>query len=78
MALWDSNWQPSAQSQAFLPLHLRRGGGGGVGGGGGSGGVKVLGKLPVPEHPTTIMCLSIETPKYNKFSICFKWKIYNF
>ena len=26
MALWDSNWQPSAQSQAFLPLYLRRGG----------------------------------------------------
>ena len=26
----------------------------------------------------TLMCLSIGTPKNNKFSICFKWKIYYF
>ena len=26
----------------------------------------------------TIMCLSIGTPKDNKFSICSKWKIYYF
>ena len=26
----------------------------------------------------TLMCLSIETPKNNKFSICSKWKIYYF
>ena len=24
----------------------------------------------------TVMCLSIGTPKNNKFSICSKWKIY--
>ena len=24
------------------------------------------------------MCLGIGTPKNNKFSICFKWKIYYF
>ena len=24
------------------------------------------------------MCLSIGTPKYNKFSICSKWKMYYF
>ena len=27
---------------------------------------------------TTLMCLSIGTPKNNKFSICSKWKIYYF
>ena len=27
---------------------------------------------------TTIMCLSIGTPKKNKFSICSKWKINHF
>ena len=27
---------------------------------------------------TTVMCLSIGTPKNNKFSICSKWKIYYF
>ena len=26
----------------------------------------------------TLMCLSIGTPKNNKFSICTKWKIYYF
>ena len=26
----------------------------------------------------TLMCLSIGTPKNNKFSICSKWKIHNF
>ena len=26
----------------------------------------------------TLMCLSIGTPKNNKFSICSKWKIYYF
>ena len=26
----------------------------------------------------TVMCLSIGTPKNNKFSICSKWKIYYF
>ena len=30
------------------------------------------------EHITTLMCLSIGTPKNNKFSICFKWKIHYF
>ena len=28
--------------------------------------------------PTTLMCLSIGTPKNNKFSICSKWKIHYF
>ena len=27
---------------------------------------------------TTLMCLSIGTPKNNKFSICSKWKIHYF
>ena len=27
---------------------------------------------------STVMCLSIGTPKYNQFSICSKWKIYYF
>ena len=26
----------------------------------------------------TVMCLSIGTPKNNRFSICSKWKIYYF
>ena len=26
----------------------------------------------------TVMCLSIGTPRNNRFSICSKWKIYNF
>ena len=26
----------------------------------------------------TLMCLSIGTPKDNKFSICSKWKIHSF
>ena len=26
----------------------------------------------------TVMCISIGTPKSNKFSICSKWKIYYF
>ena len=30
----------------------------------------------VPKH--TLMCLSIGTPKTNKFSICSKWKIHYF
>ena len=29
-------------------------------------------------HKTTLMCLSIGTPKDNKFSICSKWKIHYF
>ena len=30
------------------------------------------------ETANTLMCLSIGTPKNNKFSICSKWKIYYF
>ena len=31
----------------------------------------------ITEH-STLMCLSIGTPKNNKFSICSKWKIHHF
>ena len=30
------------------------------------------------KNDTTLMCLSIGTPKNNKFSICSKWKIHYF
>ena len=30
------------------------------------------------ETVSTVMCLSIGTPKNNKFSICSKWKIHYF
>ena len=30
------------------------------------------------ENGHTLMCLSIGTPKINKFSICSKWKIHYF
>ena len=29
----------------------------------------------IPMKTSTLMCLSIGTPKNNKFSICSKWKI---
>ena len=35
-------------------------------------------KVYICEISNTVMCLSIGTPKKNKFSICSKWKIYNF
>ena len=31
-----------------------------------------------PLRAYTLMCLSIGTPKNNKFSICSKWKIHYF
>ena len=41
---------------------------------GASTAAKLMGKSSV----NTLMCLSIGTPKNNKFSICSKWKIHYF
>ena len=35
-------------------------------------------KLCLRKQLNTLMCLSIGTPKNNKFSICPKWKIHYF
>ena len=42
-----------------------------------NGKVEVLG-VPILKHFRALMCLNIGTPKNNKFSICYKWKIHYF